>query len=210
MAHRACACQPIVQPRKGAGSNHRCVRLSNPRRSSNQRIHFHVVVLDRADQLSDFFDAAFVAPGFEIVDDGGQRGRVEAGKIPGGNSYGYNIIRQLKEDGTVTTGEREINLEQASIIRRIFEEYANGQPPRKIASSLNAEGIASPRGGKWNASTINGSRQRRNGILNNELYLGRITYNRQRYTKDPETGKMVDGDINTITLIEKISVTPHV
>ena len=119
----------------------------------------------------------------------GQRGRVEAGKIPGGNSYGYNIIRQLKEDGTVTTGEREINLEQASIIRRIFEEYANGQPPRKIASSLNAEGIASPRGGKWNASTINGSRQRRNGILNNELYLGRITYNRQRFIKDPETGK---------------------
>lgn len=119
----------------------------------------------------------------------GQRGRVEAGKIPGGNSYGYNIIRQLKEDGTVTTGEREINTEQASIIRRIFKEYADGQPPRKIASRLNAEGIASPRGGQWNASTINGSRQRRNGILNNELYLGRITYNRQRFIKDPETGK---------------------
>jgi site-specific DNA recombinase len=36
---------------------------------------------------------------------------------------------------------------------------------------------------------INGSRQRRNGILNNELYLGKITYNRQRFIKDPETGK---------------------
>ena len=41
----------------------------------------------------------------------------------------------------------------------------------------------------WNASTINGSRQRRNGILNNELYTGTITYNRQRFVKDPETGK---------------------
>jgi hypothetical protein len=51
------------------------------------------------------------------------------------------------------------------------------------------ENILGPRGGPWNASTINGSRQRRNGILNNELYLGRITYNRQRFTKDPETGK---------------------
>ena len=119
----------------------------------------------------------------------GQRGRVEAGKIPGGNSYGYNIVRQLKDDGTVTTGEREINPEQAAIIIRIFEEYADGQSPRKIASRLNAEDIASPRGGQWNASTINGSRQRRNGILNNELYLGRITYNRQRFIKDPETGK---------------------
>ena len=48
---------------------------------------------------------------------------------------------------------------------------------------------APPRGGLWNASTINGSRQRRNGILNNELYTGTITYNRQRFVKDPETGK---------------------
>ena len=58
----------------------------------------------------------------------GQRGRVEAGKIPGGNSYGYNIIRQLKEDGTVTTGEREINLEQASIINRIKIIFTHNQP----------------------------------------------------------------------------------
>ncbi len=121
----------------------------------------------------------------------GQRGRVEAGKIPGGNSYGYNIVRKLKDDGSVTTGEREINPEQAMIVKRIFEEYAKGQPPRTIAGRLNTEGIPGPRGGLWNASTINGSRQRRNGILNNELYLGRITYNRQRFIKDPETGKRV-------------------
>ena len=121
----------------------------------------------------------------------GQRGRVEAGKIPGGNSYGYRIVRQLREDGTVTTGERKIDPDQAVIVRRIFEEYANGTAPRTIAGRLNAEGIASPRGGLWNASTINGSRQRRNGILNNELYLGRINYNRQRFVKDPDTGKRI-------------------
>ena len=119
----------------------------------------------------------------------GQRGRVEAGKIPGGNSYGYKIVRRLQEDGSVTTGEREIDTEQAAIIKRIFSEYADGRAPRRIAGCLNAEGIPGPRGGQWNASTINGSRQRRNGILNNELYLGRITYNRQRFIKDPETGK---------------------
>jgi site-specific DNA recombinase len=119
----------------------------------------------------------------------GQRGRVEAGKIPGGNSYGYKIVRHLKEDGSVTTGEREIDPEKADIIKRIFTEYADGLAPRRIASRLNAEGIPSPRGGQWNASTINGSRQRRNGILNNELYLGRITYNRQRFIKDPDSGK---------------------
>jgi hypothetical protein len=121
----------------------------------------------------------------------GQRGRVEAGKIPGGNSYGYAIVRRMLDDGSVTTGEREIDETQAKIVRRIFEQYANGMAPRQIATRLNGEGVAGPRGGPWNASTINGSRQRRNGILNNELYLGRITYNRQRFVKDPDTGKRV-------------------
>ena len=101
----------------------------------------------------------------------GQRGRVEAGKIPGGNSYGYKIVRRLLEDGSVSTGEREIDGKQAEIVRRIFAEYAAGISPRRIARGLNAEGITAPRGGLWNASTINGSRQRRNGILNNEPCL---------------------------------------
>ncbi len=121
----------------------------------------------------------------------GQRGRAEAGKIPGGNSFGYKIVRRILDDGSVSTGEREIDPQQASIIKRIFAEYAVGMAPRRIAGRLNAESVLSPRGGQWNASTINGSRQRRNGILNNELYRGRITYNRQRFVKDPETGKRV-------------------
>jgi site-specific DNA recombinase len=121
----------------------------------------------------------------------GQRGRVEAGKIPGGSSYGYRIIRQLRADGSVSTGEREIDRSQAAIIQRIFEEYADGMAPRQIAARLNHQAAPSPRGGQWNASTINGNRRRRNGILNNELYTGRITYNRQRFLKDPETGKRI-------------------
>jgi site-specific DNA recombinase len=121
----------------------------------------------------------------------GQRGRIEAGRIPGGSSYGYRIIRQLLADGTVSTGEREIDLAQAAIVRRIFEEYANGMTPRLIAARLNREAVPSPRGGQWNASTINGNRRRRNGILNNELYAGRITYNRQRFLKDPQTAKRI-------------------
>ena len=87
----------------------------------------------------------------------GQRGRVEAGKIPGGKSYGYRIVRKLLPDGSVTTGEREINPEEAAIVRRIFKEYAEGMTPRQIATRLNREGIPSPGGGRWNASTINGN-----------------------------------------------------
>jgi site-specific DNA recombinase len=117
--------------------------------------------------------------------------RVEAGRIPGGSSYGYRIVRQLLADSSVSTGEREIDPSQAAIIRRVFNEYADGLAPRQIAARLNREAVSSPRGGQWNASTINGNRRRRNGVLNNELYTGRITYNRQRFVKDPETGKRI-------------------
>ena len=126
----------------------------------------------------------------------GQRGRVEAGKIPGGNSYGYRITRSMRDDGSVTTGEREIDPDQAAIIRQIFENYANGSSPRSIAARLNADGIPSPRGGLWNASTINGNRQRRNGILNNELYLGRIIYNRQRFVSIRPVSPLCRGPVN--------------
>lgn len=121
----------------------------------------------------------------------GQRGRAELGKTAGGNSYGYSVVRKLLADGTPVTGESEIDPAQGAIIRRIFEEYANGSPPRRIVAQLNAEGIPGPRGGVWNASTVNGSRQRRNGILNNKMYLGRLVWNRQRFVKDPETGKRI-------------------
>ena len=121
----------------------------------------------------------------------GQRGRVETGRIPGGSSYGYRIVRQLLPNGSASTGERQIDPSQAAIVQRIFKEYADGMAPRQIAARLNREGVPSPRGGQWNASTINGNRRRRIGILNNELYLGRILYNRQRFLKDPETGKRI-------------------
>jgi site-specific DNA recombinase len=119
----------------------------------------------------------------------GQRGRVEAGKIPGGKSYGYRLVPTLNADGTVNRGEREIIEDEARVIKRIFKDYVEGKTARQIAAGLNKEGLASPRGGVWNASTINGNRKRRNGILNNELYLGNIVYNRQRFVRDPETGK---------------------
>ena len=40
-------------------------------------------------------------------------------------------------------------------------------------------------------STIAGNAARGTGILNNELYLGRLVWNRLRYVKDPSTGKRV-------------------
>jgi site-specific DNA recombinase len=122
----------------------------------------------------------------------GLRGRVENGKSGGGLSYGYSVVKHFNAQGEAIRGEREINLTQASVIERIFQLYAYGnQSPKAIASTLNKEGIPCPSGSAWGQSTINGNRQRGTGILNNHLYIGELIWNRQRYIKDPSTGKRV-------------------
>ena len=120
----------------------------------------------------------------------GLRGRVELGKAGGGVSFGYRIVRRF-ENGVVSTGEREVVPEEADIIRRIFKQYLTGAPPRQIAKDLNRDGLRGPRGALWSPSTIHGNPKRGLGILHNELYIGRMVWNRQRFLKDPDTGKRV-------------------
>lgn len=121
----------------------------------------------------------------------GQRGRITSGFSAGGLSYGYQVVRELDTDGQPIRGKRSIKEDEAAVIRRIFTEYASGKSPRRIAAELNADGISSPRGGQWNASTINGNRGRRNGILQNELYRGQLIHNRVRMLRDPDTGRRI-------------------
>jgi site-specific DNA recombinase len=120
----------------------------------------------------------------------GLRGRVEDGKSAGGLCYGYRVVKTLNA-GTVTTGEREIDPKQAAIVERIFRDFVAGVSPKQIAKNLNREGIAGPFGGAWSPSTIYGNGKRGTGILNNELYIGRLVWNRLRYVKNPDTGKRV-------------------
>ena len=119
----------------------------------------------------------------------GLRGRVEAGKSGGGNAYGYDLVRGFDPNGEPVRGGRTIKAAEAEIVREIFARYAAGEAPRKIAFDLNARRIPAPRGGAWSASTLNGNRARGTGILNNEMYIGRLVWNRLSYAKDPETGK---------------------
>ena len=121
----------------------------------------------------------------------GQRGRIKSGFSAGGLSYGYQVVRELSEEGNLIRGKRCVKQEEAAVVLRIYIEYAGGKSPRKIAADLNRKGIPAPRGGQWNASTINGHRGRRNGILQNELYKGLLTHNRIRMVRDPDTGKRV-------------------
>jgi len=121
----------------------------------------------------------------------GLQGRALAGKSAGGKCFGYETIRQFNQKGEVIDEERRIIPEEAQIVHRIFQDYLQGKSPRKIAAELNAEGIESPTGKGWGQTTINGNRRRGTGILNNELYVGRMIWNRLRYLKDPITRKRV-------------------
>lgn len=121
----------------------------------------------------------------------GQAGRVRAGAVPGGLSYGYRKRIEIDARGEPVRGLRSIDAAEAAIIRRIFTAYAAGQSPRAIAAALNAEGIAGPAGGAWRTSTIGGSTARGTGILTNPLYAGQIVFNRQRFIRDPDSRRRV-------------------
>ncbi|WP_343316107.1 recombinase family protein [Brucella sp. BE17] len=121
----------------------------------------------------------------------GIRGRVEDGKSGGGLCFGYSVVKQLDARGDPIRGDREINEVEASVVRRIFREFAAGIGPRTIARTLNAAGVPGPGGKLWSDTTIRGHVKRGTGLVNNELYIGRLIWNRLRYIKDPSTGKRV-------------------
>ena len=121
----------------------------------------------------------------------GLRGRVEAGKAGGGLCFGYDVVKRLDATGEPVRGERQINAAQADVVRRVFRDFAAGISPRAIARRLNDEGVSGPDGCLWTDSTLRGHAKRGTGFLNNELYIGRLVWNRQRYVKDPSTGKRV-------------------
>ena len=112
----------------------------------------------------------------------GLTGKILAGLSAGSLGYGYKVDPEAK-------GKRIILDEEARVVRRIFEDYANGASPRAIAATLNAEGFPGPRGRDWIDTTIRGQVERGTGILNNELYTGRLVWNRCSYVRDPSTRK---------------------
>jgi DNA invertase Pin-like site-specific DNA recombinase len=86
-------------------------------------------------------------------------GRVKAGKHLGAPVYGY----RKGSDGWKTVPDR------VSVVRRIFEDFAAGQPAFQIQRALNDESVPTSKAGSWHAQTI-----RR--MLVNRFYLGEVRY----------------------------------
>lgn len=120
------------------------------------------------------------------------RGMIAAvlnGSIPGGRTFGYNVVHKLDSRGEPIRGLREINASEAAIVREIFETYSKGRALLKICADLNRRKIPSPKGGKWAQTTLVGQAARRTGLLRQTLYKGVVTFNRMVYRKHPDTGR---------------------
>ena len=121
-----------------------------------------------------------------------QKGVVREKRHPAGIAFGYRKANRLDERGEIVRGLREVDPEQADTVRRIFEEYAAGLSPRAIAERLNTDRVPAPQGRTgvttyWRASTLYGDRKRKNGILQNRLYIGQLVFGRTRKVMDPRT-----------------------
>jgi DNA invertase Pin-like site-specific DNA recombinase len=122
----------------------------------------------------------------------GQEARVAAGYAAGRPPYGYKPLRgKVDEKNKNINGLREIDPEQAKIIKRIYEEYVSGKNVTDIIRDLNDEGVPSPGGKKWRRWRILGYEETDSGILRSECYIGKIIYNRTKSTFNPETKKRI-------------------
>ncbi|MEO8056687.1 MAG: recombinase family protein [Burkholderiales bacterium] len=113
----------------------------------------------------------------------GLAGQFVRGMSAGGRSYGYRTEAD-------PSGRRlVIDESEAEHVRWIFERFVDGWSPISIVHELNRRDIPSPRGKRWAISAVHGSAARGLGLLNNEMYVGRVYWNRRQWLKEPDSGK---------------------
>ncbi len=109
----------------------------------------------------------------------GKAERARSGRLPqatGKGMYGYQYRPE--------TGKREIEEDQAVVVRRIFAAFAGGASIIGVANQLNSETIPTAQGKQWSPATIF-------HMLRNEAYAGRTIYRRLKATRvrDPQSGR---------------------
>jgi site-specific DNA recombinase len=166
----------------------------SPRLAELSDLNVHVVTadFDSRSESAGILGAVTGAMGEQYRKEIGRRvrrgleGLARNGKSAGGRSYGY-IPAAISG-----TKQIEIDAEQASVVRRIYEMFADGYSPRAIAGVLNREGTASPgasraresrRKAGWVSTAIYGDVKRGTGILANPLYTGKVIWNRTRWIR---------------------------
>jgi hypothetical protein len=74
----------------------------------------------------------------------GLTGRALAGMNPGGMAYGYRKVPKLDDRGEPVRGLREIDEDQAAVIRRIFAWFAQGPQRAAICGASTPKGFRHP------------------------------------------------------------------
>ena len=144
----------------------------------------------------------------------GLRECIEEGRTAGGLSFGYRLDRSRTRRNPkrgqveILRGVLVTHPEEAAIVVRIYRLYAAGLSPKAIARMMNSEGIAGPRGRVWRPSTIHGNPTTGVGILNNELYIGRLVHGRRQYLLNPKTGRRGKAIMNPASAL-KVKEMPH-
>ena len=77
----------------------------------------------------------------------------------------------------VKDGRLEICEAEAAIVRRIFQEYADGRSYREIIAGLNRDGLKTKRGNSFGANSLH-------DLLKNEKYIGVLVYGQSPYRED--------------------------
>jgi DNA invertase Pin-like site-specific DNA recombinase len=104
----------------------------------------------------------------------GLAGQFDRGFSAGGRSYSYRSVEAQGERVLV------IDEKEPDIVREIFRHFADGKSARSIAHFFNERCVPSPRGGTWAVSALIGDASKGLGLLNNEIYVGRLTWNKRQ------------------------------
>ncbi len=107
------------------------------------------------------------------------RSKAKAGHVAGGKVYGYANVREGSHV------KRVVIEQEAEVVRRIFTMATEGQGLLRIAKTLNAEGIPSPKRDGWASTSVR-------EMLRRDLYRGRIVYGKTRWQDKGGTKVKVD------------------
>jgi len=120
----------------------------------------------------------------------GHRARIAAGFAASSCAYGYKVVRGVVDaKGRNVNGVREIDAAAAEVIRRVYKEFIGGRTVLQIVEGLNRDGIPAPNGGLWKRNALMGGAKKQEGILRNEIYLGKLIFNRSHVVRDPITNR---------------------
>lgn len=119
----------------------------------------------------------------------GMSGQALKGFNCGGRTYGYRNIpiedperKDAYGRPAIIAVRYEIDAAQADVVQKVYAWYAQGRSYSWIAAELNRQHIESSRGGTWATSAIK-------VLLENEMYAGKLIWNRREWIKHPDTGR---------------------